>query len=470
VPKRVLIPGDVQYLDGWSDAVGCGSTRANSNFASGHELPTADVNYCTSSYDGSTTHWVGANHLPGTNATYCPGADGGAAVWGKLASGAGGSCSFAETYAAAANNDAVPGVGDGILAGAGSHDWFDQKSQTGGTNPDLVSGSPPSWCTDMHGPNTGDPQACGWFNEFPVTTPAYAGQNGICNTASCPDTYGDYTDEISGGTSGKLNVIVVDVAACMTSLGAALCQSGGTITNWVKSTLGDATLNPPGDTTVVELYNPIFADFDHGDYYNGTHNGSTNNGFNSDFRPLWHALFPSAAGANGFTVCGGCSAYGQEPDVVLAGHNHGYERLAPVNYAANGIDNSHGIPILTIGTGGQNVAGIAAPQDCTTGTDPNNCDASDTNCTGWSGGCSVLPSSVYTNGYDYWASGAYGTPNNGTTNFGILQLSYTTGASPSWSTKYFAFGTVSGTCTGGGSTGTPQSLCQVDSANGTSHI
>jgi hypothetical protein len=499
-PKRIVIPGDVQYTDGWSDAYGCGSTRTGTQYGSGAELPSGDTNYCNAAHDGSTTHWVPSNCatgtyntcLPASNATYCPGADGGASVWGDVdPNGLGGSCSFAKTFPVAARNDTVPGPGDGIIAGAGSHDWNDAKQETGESNPDCSStsnpcpsGSRPSWCSSyMQGGGTLS-QACGWYNEFPVNT--WAGSNGVCNQTSvsfggsnyaCPDQYGDYTEEVSGGTSGKLNVITVDDAACMTDLGAALCQNNGAITNWVRAYLGDSTANPPGDTTIINLYNPLFSDFDHGDYFTNTVNGS-NGTFNRPFKELWHAFFPTAEGTQGFTPCGTCSTYGQQPDVIVGGHNHGYERIAPVGYvASNGVvsGGTDGIPIVSVATGGQDVSTNTAPNDCTGGT-----------CTPCSTWCSVFGTSSQaqtdyqsSGGYDYWASGGYGTtPNVGTNKFGILQLSYTTGANPTWSATYDIFGSLSAgqSCVSGGVNtsattvgGTPQNPCQIDSVSGTSN-
>jgi hypothetical protein len=73
----------------------------------------------------------------------------------------------------------------------------------------------------------------------------------------------------------------------------------------------------------------------------------------------WHIpLFSSGGRANSVTKPLWQQLYNAHADLILDGHDHIYERFEPQTPGA-GLDKSHGIVEITVGTGGANHTGIA---------------------------------------------------------------------------------------------------------------
>ncbi len=75
-----------------------------------------------------------------------------------------------------------------------------------------------------------------------------------------------------------------------------------------------------------------------------------------------HPRFSSGPDGNQTQVAGLWSAlYSAGADVVLSGHDHDYERFAPLN-AGGAVDRAHGIREFVVGTGGRSHDPIASPE------------------------------------------------------------------------------------------------------------
>lgn len=103
------------------------------------------------------------------------------------------------------------------------------------------------------------------------------------------------------------------------------CGDGSPQLDWLAEDLAAH----PAACTMALWHAPRFSSGDHGD--------------DEDSAPFWRALY--AAGA----------------DVVLNGHEHIYERFAPMD-AAGAREDAHGIRQFTVGTGGANHTDVVAPR------------------------------------------------------------------------------------------------------------
>jgi hypothetical protein len=100
------------------------------------------------------------------------------------------------------------------------------------------------------------------------------------------------------------------------------CQAGSPQELWLR---GDLAANTQA-CTLAYWHHPRFSSGGHGN--------------NSFMQPLWQALYDFRA------------------DVVLAGHDHDYERFAPQN-ATGGLEDTRGIRSFVVGTGGKEKNGFS---------------------------------------------------------------------------------------------------------------
>jgi len=101
------------------------------------------------------------------------------------------------------------------------------------------------------------------------------------------------------------------------------CEAGSPMENWLKTDLASDTAS----CTLVFMQDPRWASNESGD------------GGDSTYQQLWQDIYQGGV------------------DVVLAGNDHWYERMAPLN-ASGAIDNTYGVREFVVGTGG---AGLEQP-------------------------------------------------------------------------------------------------------------
>jgi hypothetical protein len=93
------------------------------------------------------------------------------------------------------------------------------------------------------------------------------------------------------------------------------CKAGSPQEQWLRADLAAH----PAACTLAYMHFPLYSSGKHGD--------------NPEVRPLWQALYDGGA------------------EIVLAGHDHDYERFAPQDANGN-LDQSQGIREFVVGTGG----------------------------------------------------------------------------------------------------------------------
>jgi acid phosphatase type 7 len=118
---------------------------------------------------------------------------------------------------------------------------------------------------------------------------------------------------------GSWHVVVLN-----SNCGAVGCGAGGAQERWLRADLAGSS----AACTLAYWHHPRFS--------SGSTHGST-----GEMAPLWNALHELGA------------------DVVLAGHEHHYERFAPLD-AAGRVDPERGIRSFVVGTGGRSHYGFAA--------------------------------------------------------------------------------------------------------------
>jgi hypothetical protein len=107
------------------------------------------------------------------------------------------------------------------------------------------------------------------------------------------------------------------VVALNSNCSAVSCAAGGDQEQWLRR---DLDAHPAG-CTLAYWHHPRFS--------SGSHHGSS-----ADVAPLFQALYDGGA------------------DLVLAGHEHNYERFAPLDPAGH-VDKAKGIRTIVVGTGGR---------------------------------------------------------------------------------------------------------------------
>jgi PKD repeat protein len=146
-------------------------------------------------------------------------------------------------------------------------------------------------------------------------TPGAAGYYAYFGSAAGDPAKGYYSTDVGGWH------IVILKSECLESPGG--CQTGGDQEQWLRAGLAAH----PATCTLAIWHHPLFS--------SGTH------GANVAVRPLWQALYEGGA------------------DLVISGHDHDYERLAP--QTATGVaDASYGLRSFVVGTGGRDLRSFAS--------------------------------------------------------------------------------------------------------------
>jgi hypothetical protein len=102
------------------------------------------------------------------------------------------------------------------------------------------------------------------------------------------------------------------------------CHAGSTQEQWLRADLAAH----PVDCTLAYMHHPRFS-------------SGSGHGDHPFLEPLWHALFDAGA------------------DVVLAGHDHNYERFAPLTPSGT-LDARYGVRSFVVGTGGRTLRPLGA--------------------------------------------------------------------------------------------------------------
>ncbi len=181
----------------------------------------------------------------------------------------------------------------------------------------------PTTCT-LHNTFSGD-AACGYESYFGQSVADPAG-----------DGSGNYTWTRNAATAHPTLFLSVNAGTCEDDKPVndpnSPCAANGTSTNFIKNTLSSTITNPPQDCVVVFWHQARWSEFDLGNLSFVDH--------------LWQALFPS--------VNHGTTA--QMPDLVIAGHDHLYERYGPLDINGS-TTGTPAIPEIIVGTGGRNLKG-----------------------------------------------------------------------------------------------------------------
>ena len=119
---------------------------------------------------------------------------------------------------------------------------------------------------------------------------------------------------------GSWHVVVLN-----SNCSAVGCEAGGAQERWLRADLAASS----AACTLAYWHHPRFS--------SGRNHGST-----EAVAPLWTALYDLGA------------------DVVLAGHEHNYERFAPLD-GAGAVDTARGIRSFVVGTGGRSHYGFGSP-------------------------------------------------------------------------------------------------------------
>ena len=147
-------------------------------------------------------------------------------------------------------------------------------------------------------------------------TAGAAGYFGYFGAAAGDPAAGYYAYDL-----GAWHVVVLN-SNCAAVAG---CGIGSPQERWLRTDLADH----PAMCTLAYWHHPRFGSGEHGD--------------TEAMAPLWQALYEADA------------------DVVLAGHDHDYERFAPQDPAGR-TDPARGIVQFVVGTGGKDLRGFDAPR------------------------------------------------------------------------------------------------------------
>ena len=140
-------------------------------------------------------------------------------------------------------------------------------------------------------------------------TPAAKGYFRYFGEAAGDPTKGYYSFDLGGWHLIALNSNCAQVGGC---------EAGSPQERWLRRDLADSA----SECTLAYWHHPHFS--------SGRHGGST------EYAPFWQALFDADA------------------DVVLAGHDHNYERFAPQTPEGH-ADRARGIREFVVGTGGKSL-------------------------------------------------------------------------------------------------------------------
>jgi acid phosphatase type 7 len=178
-----------------------------------------------------------------------------------------------------------------------------------------------------------------WFGRFLPTTYPVPGNHeyGTADAAGYYRYFGSIAQGPDGWYSfdlGGWHVIALNSAICSPYYGAP-CNAGTPEYEWLKADLA-AHPNSQYPCTLAYWHHPVW---DWEKYQNNHWVQS----FDYDrAKPFWKLLVQAGA------------------DVVLSGHNHNYQRYAPMDATGN-EDDANGIREFIVGTGGRNLNGLAGP-------------------------------------------------------------------------------------------------------------
>lgn len=148
-------------------------------------------------------------------------------------------------------------------------------------------------------------------------TPGASGYHGYFGAAAGPVAKGWYSYDL-----GSWHVVVLNSNCAYVE-----CGSGSEQVLWLRADLAAH----PADCTIAYWHHPRFT--------SGTHAGEPEL---AAAAPFWNALYEYGA------------------DLVLAGHDHDYERFAPQTPAGQ-ADSAYGIREFVVGTGGRSLRGFGTP-------------------------------------------------------------------------------------------------------------
>jgi hypothetical protein len=233
----------------------------------------------------------------------------------------GDTCSYDQSWTATAAT-----IGASQHPAAGNHEY--QNTGAGG-------------CTLTSGTGT---NACGYESYFnqSVVDP----QN--CQSGTTPEPAGDYCWYLNPTAAHPALFVSVNAGNCDND---STCKAGGSSATWLHSILTDGTINAPADCVVVYWHQARWA------YY-----GARGNDPNVD--GIWQALFSASTA--------------KTPDLVLAAHDHNYQRFGTpgsATYAgldSGGNSSGSGIMEIIVGTGGRSLdTSVASSSPVPTFSDVN---------------------------------------------------------------------------------------------------
>jgi acid phosphatase type 7 len=178
-----------------------------------------------------------------------------------------------------------------------------------------------------------------YFGRFmPITYPVPGNHEyGTPDAAGYFDYFGDRAHGPGGWYSfdlGSWHVIALNSAICSPYTGQP-CGPGTPEYDWLAADLA-AHPNSEYPCTLAYWHHPVW------DWEKYQNNHWVQSYDYDRAKPFWKLLY--AAGA----------------DVVLSGHNHNYQRYAPMN-ARGAADPAHGITEFIVGTGGRNTDNLGSP-------------------------------------------------------------------------------------------------------------
>jgi hypothetical protein len=145
------------------------------------------------------------------------------------------------------------------------------------------------------------------------------------------DGYGDFVKKFNGSAPHPILFVSLNVTQC--DIQGSLCQPGGAVHQFLTQTLTDPATNPESGCVVVYYHEPRWSDYHVGD--------------RPFVDPIWRAMFSPGGNVN------------LQPDLVLNGHAHNYQRFGPLD--ADGNPSPDGIPEIIVGTGGASLHGGPMP-------------------------------------------------------------------------------------------------------------
>jgi hypothetical protein len=328
-PERIVSVGDNQYDNGWSDAYNYSGGKSP---CSGNRTPYTSCDTATRCPGGTV---AGAPTVTHNGTTFNGTADG--------------ACSFKNTWwAAASNNTSLSALtNNGVVAEAGYHDWQENVPL-----PKVCGGAGQPTCnydSDLNSATANYTETIGGQTRQAFGYQDFFGYNETGTPVMSDTTYsnfqngwGSFVEKVPCTGTGCTPLVLVFVAsgACNANnagTGTKPCDDSGAVGNWLATVLA-GTKNPGNAFTVVVNYDARWGDFDHGDA-DVPENG------------VWHAMFKYNVSTNPYGYDG---TNAQRPDLVIGGHNHGYERTVPIdkNGAIASVSGLPGIPQITVGTGG----------------------------------------------------------------------------------------------------------------------